>query len=80
MQKIRFWAQRTLRVVGQIPAALALAAFVVVWAKVGHISLALAYLLLVALAAAVICVQLMKAADRKKAKLEEHGRIGTGLR
>lgn len=38
MQRIQFWAMRTLNIVGQVPAALALAAFVFVWAKIGHIT------------------------------------------
>lgn len=80
MQPIKYWALRTLRVVGQVPAALALAAFVVVWTKVGHISFSVGAALIVVLMAAVVSVQLMKATDRKKAKLGEHRRVGSGLR
>lgn len=80
MQKIPFWAMRTLNIVGQLPAALALAAFVSVWAKIGHITPALAFVLIAVLVMAVLFVQLTKMADRKKAKASEQARAGAGLR
>lgn len=79
MQRIQFWAMRTLNIVGQVPAALALAAFVFVWAIIGHITPTLAFVLIAVLVMAVLFVQLMKMADRKKAKAEQ-ARAGTGLR
>ena len=80
MPKIQFWAMRTLNIVGQLPAALALAAFVFVWAKIGHISPTPAFMLIAILVMVVLFVQLLKVADRKKAKASAQGRVRTGLR
>lgn len=78
MNKITYWAARTLWLIGQLPAALALASFIVVWAKIGNIGTAAAGALLVALSLAVVLNLVMKYSSRTTAKAATKDNISSG--
>jgi len=60
MSKIKFWALRTLFLIGQIPSALALLCFLIVWTKLGNISYTFAAVCCALLVLAVAFVQVTK--------------------
>ena len=60
MLKMKFWAFRTLFLIGQIPAAMALLCFLIVWTKLGNISFITATVCSALLVVAVAIVQVTK--------------------
>jgi hypothetical protein len=77
--KIFYWANRTLGLIGQPSAALALAAFVYVWFKIGYIGLLAAVPSIVLLLVAIVYCQVLKYFHRKGTKAIKPHRAGSGL-
>jgi hypothetical protein len=77
--KFLYWTNRTLWLIGQPAAALALAAFVFVWFKIGYIGLVAAVPSILVLLVAIVYCQVLKRFHRHGAKKENPRRAGTGL-
>lgn len=77
--KFLHWTSRTLWLIGQPSAALALAAFVFVWFKIGYIGLFAAVPSILVLVVAIVYCQVLKRIYRQGAKAAKPRRAGTGL-
>jgi len=77
--KLFYWANRTLWLIGQPSAALALAAFVFVWFKIGYIGLVAAGPSIVMLLVAIVYCQVRRHFCRKGTKVMKTDRAGSGL-
>jgi hypothetical protein len=74
-----YWVNRTLWVIGQPSATLALAAFVFVWFKIGYIGLIVAVPSILVLLVAIVYCQVLKFFHKKVAKAINHPRSGSGV-
>jgi hypothetical protein len=74
-----YWMNRTLWLIGQPSAALALAAFVFVWFKISYIGLYAAVLSIMVLLVAFFYCQVLKHYHRKAAKAINAQRADSGL-
>lgn len=79
MMKRFHWTNRTLCLIGQPSAALALAVFVFVWFKIGYIGLLSAVPSILVLLVAIVYCQVLKHFHRKGAKAANHRRAESGL-
>ncbi len=77
--KIVYWANRTLWLIGQPSAALALAAIVFVWFKIGYIGLFAAVQSILVVLVAIVYSRVLKHFHRKGAKAVNTHRAGSGL-
>ncbi|PMV89768.1 MULTISPECIES: hypothetical protein [unclassified Pseudomonas] len=77
--KLLYWANRTLWLIGQPSAALALAAFVFVWFKIGYIGLLAVVPSILLLLVAIVYCQVLKRFYRRGAKAVDPRRAGSGL-
>lgn len=77
--KLLFWTNRTLWLIGQPSAALALAAFVFVWFKIGNIGLFVVVLSILVLLVAIVYCQVLKRLYRHGTKAVDPRRAGSGL-
>ncbi|VVP30478.1 hypothetical protein [Pseudomonas fluorescens] len=77
--KLLYWANRTLCVIGQPSASLALAALVFVWFKIGYIGLMAVMPSILLLLVAIVYCQFLKRFYRRGAKAVERRRACSGL-
>ncbi|TPG88070.1 hypothetical protein EAH72_33625 [Pseudomonas caspiana] len=77
--KLLFWTNRTLWLIGQPSAALALAAFVFVWFKIGNIGLFVVVPSILVLLVAIVYCQVLKRLYRQGTKAVDPRRAGSGF-
>ena len=77
--KLLYWANRTLWLIGQPSAALALAAFVFAWFKIGYVGLFVVVPSILVLLVAIVYYQVLKRFYRQGAKAADPRRAGSGF-